>query len=144
MNDDNPRKPPGFKTFAEMEPEQRREMGRIGGIKSGEAKRRKKAMKEALAVLLEMPMKKGKIVDTEAIKNFAALRGRNISVNDAILIAQVQRALQGNVQSAEFIRDTSGQKPVEDISLSGSIGMVQIIDDVPDEDEDDAPTDYTD
>lgn len=73
----------------------------------------------------------------EAIKNFAALRGKNITVNEAILIAQLQKALQGNVQSAEFIRDTSGQKPIEDINMSGSVGLVQIIDDIPDEDDED-------
>lgn len=135
---DNPRKPAHFKTFGEMTPEERKEMGRIGGIKSGETKRRKKAMKEVLGILLDMPMKAGKAADVESIKNFAALRGRNITVNEAILISQIQRAIQGDVKSAEFVRDTSGQRPIEDINMSGSVGLVQIIDDVPDEgDQDD-------
>ena len=132
MSDDAPKK-----KISEMTREELQAAGRLGGKKSGETKRRKKAMKEVLGVLLDMPMKAGKAADVEAIKNFAALRGRNITVSEAILIAQIQRALQGNVPSAEFIRDTSGQKPVEDINMSGSVGLVQIIDDVPDEDEDD-------
>lgn len=132
MSDDAPKK-----KISEMTREELQAAGRLGGKKSGETKRRKKAMKEVLGVLLDMPMKAGKAADVEAIRNFAALRGRNITVSEAILIAQIQRALQGNVQSAEFIRDTSGQKPVEDINMSGSVGLVQIIDDVPDEDEDD-------
>lgn len=128
--------------FDKMTPEQRRELGRQGGIKSGETKRRKKAMKDILSVLLDMPIKPGKAADMEAIKNFAALKGKNITVSEAILIAQLQKALQGNVQSAEFIRDTSGQKPVEDINMTGSLDMVQIIDNIPDtEDEDDDDTD---
>lgn len=132
MSDDAPKK-----KISEMTREELQAAGRLGGKKSGETKRRKKAMKEVLGVLLDMPMKAGKAADVEAIRNFAALRGRNITVSEAILIAQIQRALQGNVPSAEFIRDTSGQKPVEDINMSGSVGLVQIIDDVPDEDEDD-------
>lgn len=129
--------PNPIKTFKDMTPEERRELGRQGGIKSGETKRRKKAMKDILGVLLDMPIKPGKAADMEAIKNFAALKGKNITVSEAILIAQLQKALQGNVQSAEFIRDTSGQKPVEDINMTGSLDMVQIIDDIPDtEDED--------
>lgn len=126
----------GKKIF-EMTTEERQAAGRKGGLKSAEVRKQKKQMKEVLGVLLDMPMKKGKQVDVESVRDFASLRGRNISVGDAILIAQIQRAMQGNVQSAEFIRDTSGQKPVEDINMSGQIGMVQIIDDVPDEDDDD-------
>lgn len=129
--------PNPLKKFSDMTPEERSELGRKGGVKSGETKRRKKAMKDILGVLLDMPIKPGKAADMEAIKNFAALKGKNITVSEAILIAQLQRALQGNVQSAEFIRDTSGQKPVEDINMSGSLDMVQIIDNIPDEDDDD-------
>lgn len=129
--------PNPLKKFSDMTPEERSEHGRRGGIKSGETKRRKKAMKDILSVLLDMPIKPGKAADMEAIKNFAALKGKNITVSEAILIAQLQKALQGNVQSAEFIRDTSGQKPVEDINMSGSLDMVQIIDNIPDEDDDD-------
>lgn len=97
--------------FQNMTPEQRREYGRLGGIKSGETKRRKKALKETLDVLLTMPMRTGKAADVEAIKNFAAIKGKNISVQEAMLIAMLQRALKGDVKAAEFIRDTAGQKP---------------------------------
>ena len=41
--------------FKDMTPEQRAEYGRQGGIKSGESKRNKKAMREMLEVLLDMP-----------------------------------------------------------------------------------------
>jgi hypothetical protein len=51
--------------FELMTPEQRAEYGRQGGIKSGETKRKKKAMKETLEVLLSMPMKNGKTSDVE-------------------------------------------------------------------------------
>lgn len=97
--------------FANMTPEQRRENGRKGGIASGEAKRKKKAMRDRLEILLELPMRAGKGTDLEAIKNFAALKGKNITVQDAMMIAQIQKALKGDTNAAAFVRDTAGENP---------------------------------
>ena len=97
--------------FANMTPEQRRENGRKGGIASGEAKRRKKAMRERLEILLELPMRAGKGADLETIKNFAAIKGKNITVQDALMVAQIQKALKGDTTAATFVRDTAGDNP---------------------------------
>ncbi len=104
---------------SERSPEERQENGRKGGIASGEAKRRKKAMRERLEILLEMPIKSGKGADIEAIKNFAALKGKNITVEDAMMIAQIQKALKGDTTAAAFVRDTSGQNP--GVKIEGEI-----------------------
>lgn len=96
-------------------PEERRELGRKGGIASGEAKRAKKAMRERLEILLELPMKAGREADLETIKNFAALKGKNITVQDAMMIAQIQKALKGDTTAAAFVRDTAGQNPATKI-----------------------------
>ena len=97
--------------FSNMTPEQRREYARLGGIASGEAKRAKKAMRERLEIILDMPLKAGKGADIEAIRNFAALKGKNITVQDAMMIAQIQKALKGDTNAATFVRDTAGQNP---------------------------------
>ena len=104
--------------FSSMTPEQRRENGRKGGIASGEAKRKKKAMRERLEILLSLPMKSGKEADIEAIKNWAALKGKNITVQDAMMIAQIQKALKGDTTAAAFVRDTAGQKPVDNVDMT--------------------------
>jgi hypothetical protein len=104
--------------FSLMTPEQRAENGRKGGIASGEAKRKKKAMRETLDVLLAMPMKSGKYADIEAIKNFAALKGKNINVQEAMVISMLQRAMKGDVRAAEWIRDTAGQRPVDTMNMN--------------------------
>lgn len=111
-------------SFADMTPEQRAEYGRKGGRKSVEVRRRKKEMKEVLNVLLEMPLNGGKLSMVENIKAFKDLKGKNIDVNTAIMVAQVQKALKGDIQAATFIRDTSGQKPQDDVNISGSIPVV--------------------
>ena len=92
-----------------------------GGIASGKARREKKAMKETLATLLSMPLKNGKALDLEEVKSVAALKGKNITVQEAIMLAQIQKAVKGDTRAAEFIRDSSGNKPKEGIELSGGI-----------------------
>lgn len=95
-----------------------RERAQKGGIASGKARREKKAMRETLEALLSMPMKSGKTADVEAIKNFAELKGKNITVQDAMVIAMLQKAMKGNVTAAEWIRDTAGQKPVDNANVN--------------------------
>lgn len=105
-------------------PEERRANGRKGGLLCAEGKRKKKAMKETLEVLLSMPLNKKKCYSVEEIESFAQLKGKNISVETAIVLKQVQRALSGDLQSAEFVRDTSGQMPTKDVSVTGALPVV--------------------
>lgn len=106
------------KSFKDMTTKELQEAGRKGGIKSGETKRNKKAMKETLELLLSMPLKNRKLIEPEQIKSFADLNGKNIDIQTAILIAQIQKALKGSVTSAEFLRDTVGQRPEDIINLN--------------------------
>lgn len=98
--------------------EEAKKRGRAGGIASGKARREKKAMRETLDILLSMPMKDGAYADVESIQSFASIKGKNISVQEAILIAQVQKAMKGDTKAAEYVRDTIGQKPGENVELS--------------------------
>lgn len=102
------------------------ECGRQGGIASGEAKRAKKGMQNIAKWLLEMPLTDGKET-AEDIKNFAELEGKNITVEQAILLMQIEKALKGDLQSATFVRDTSGQKPIDKVETTE---VPKIIDDV--------------
>lgn len=101
--------------------EEARERGRLGGIASGKARREKKAMRDTLEALLAMSLKNGKQASVENIKSLAAMKGKNISVQEAVMFAQIQRALKGDVRAAEFIRDTIGQKPVDNMNVVGEV-----------------------
>ncbi len=98
--------------------EEAREKGKKGGIASGKARRERKAMKDTLEVLLSMPLKDGKSTNIEAIRNLAAVKGKNITVQEAIMLAQIQKAMKGDTRAAEFVRDSSGNKPKDDVSMS--------------------------
>lgn len=99
----------------DLTPEQARENGRKGGKASVKAKRERKQMRETLEILLNMPLKGGKSADVEEIRNFAAIKGKNISVQDALLLSMIQRALKGNVRAAEYVRDTIGENPIQKV-----------------------------
>lgn len=92
-----------------------------GGIASGKARREKKAMKETLALLLSMPLQAGDAADIEEIQNYAAIKGKNITVQEAIMMAQIKKAVKGDTRAAEFIRDSSGNKPVDGLEISGNV-----------------------
>lgn len=75
-----------------------KERGKKGGIASGEARRKKKTIRETLEMMLS-----GKMPD-------GATR------QDAIVVALMEKALSGDVRAFEAIRDSIGEKPVNAIS----------------------------
>ena len=99
----------------ERSPEERSEIAKAGGQASGKAKREKKRAKEILDIFLAMPLRKRAIADIQDIQSYEQLKGKNITVNEAIQLKQVQRALSGDLSSATYIRDTIGEKPTEKV-----------------------------
>mgnify|MGYP003571256718 CR=1 FL=1 len=99
--------------------EQAKAKGARGGKASGETKRQRKNFQAAAEAILGMGTKAGTLYSTDEIVNLGTLIGKNITVQEAIIIAQVQRALKGDIRAAEFVRDSAGQKPVErsDVAL---------------------------
>lgn len=87
-----------------------RRNGAKGGIASGKARREKKAMKDTLETLLAMSLKDGQVAGLDEIQSIASVKGKNITVQEAIMLAQIQKAMKGDTRAAEYIRDTSGQK----------------------------------
>lgn len=103
------------------------EAGKKAGVASGIAKRRKKLMRESLEILCQLPAKGGRATDVESIKNFAELKGKNITVEQAMLIAQIKKALGGDTKAIEFIRDTMGQKPVDEKKVETTSNDVNLL-----------------
>lgn len=88
--------------------EEQREIARKGGIASGEARRRKKTLKEELIDLLE-----------------------SNDNNNKISVALLKKALDGDIQAFTTIRDTIGEKQAE--KLEGEFGVTNIRVDIEDE-----------
>ena len=83
---------------SERTPSELREMARNGGLASGEARRKRKTLKEELLLMLE---------DEE--------------VQKSVTIALINQAQKGNVKAYEMIRDTIEEKPVEKVQSTQTI-----------------------
>lgn len=99
-------------SLADRTMEERQEIGRVGGIKSGESKRRMKTFKEELQSILETEMLNAK--------------GEKVSYQKNINSALILKAAKGDVRAYEVIRDTLGQRPKDEkevVVMSGDDGL---------------------
>ena len=107
-----------YGSFEHMTSEQLSEAGKKGGKASVEARRRRKELKETLEILLNMSLdKRRKNVDIEKIQAFADLKGKNVTVDEAMMMKLVQKALSGDLNSISMIRDTIGEKPSDKVEV---------------------------
>lgn len=97
-----------LKPVTERSKAEAREISRKGGIKSGEARRAKKTMREMLKYLLEQDIQNSK--------------GEKKTTLEAVMVAQLKQALKGDTKAATFIRDTIGEKPLDKQEITGKNG----------------------
>lgn len=83
------------------------ERGRKGGIASGEARERKKNMKEATRLLLRMPVVYRSVKD--GMKQLG-IDSEEMTNQMAIIVSMYKEAMSGNVKAAEFLRATLGDE----------------------------------
>ena len=103
---------------------EQREYTKKGGIRSGEVRRQRKAMKEQMEMLLSLPYKKQSEIEELGIDK------ENIDNQMAIIVAMYKKALNGDVQAFNTIREVT-----QDNQNPNSESRVQIINDLPEEDE---------
>lgn len=99
--------------FDKKTPEELLEITRRGGRASQKKAKARKQMKETLETILAMPLYPGEKHSLKQTGSLANVKGKNITVCQAIMIAQVQNALAGDAKSAQFIRDTMGLNPTD-------------------------------
>jgi len=86
-----------------------------GGIASGEARRKKKTMKELVNIMLNCRIKDKSQIE-KLQKFFPDLDVEEMTISSLMLTKQIDKAIKlGDTKSFEVVRDTSGQKPVETI-----------------------------
>ena len=93
---------------------ERRKIAKQGGKKSGEVRREKKTMRETIEMLLSLPINEDKCADIEEAKSIIEMSGKNITVVEGIILAQIKKALKGDTTALVFLRDTVGEKPTND------------------------------
>lgn len=84
--------------------EEQRRIAQMGGKASGEARRRKKTLRETLITLL----------NTENYE----MDGKKVDGYVATALALIKKALKGDVPAITALRDTVGEKPREELDIS--------------------------
>ena len=84
--------------------EEARERGRKGGKASGEARRRKKELRELIEAAF----------DREIVNNAT---GERMRTDEAMVLKQIQNALEGDTKAFVVLRDTAGQMPIQRVEV---------------------------
>lgn len=87
-------------------------MGFKGGKASGEARRRRKTMREQLELLMGLKLAKKDVQDK---LKALGINDTEIDNQMAMQVVMFQEALKGNTKAYELIRDTLGERPIEHI-----------------------------
>lgn len=77
---------------------------RKGGRKSGEARRAKKSLREAMQILMDADL--------------TGKDGKTMTGTEAMAAKAFQAALKGDWKAWELVRDTSGQRPVDKVMIA--------------------------
>ena len=108
---------------------EQREYAKKGGQKSGEVRRKRKAMKEQMEMLLSLPFKSTKQLN---FMKDLGIEEDNIDNQMALIVAMYGKALKGDVQAFNTIREV-----VQDEKTVKDEDRVQIINDLPNEEDED-------
>ena len=75
--------------------EEARERGRKGGLASGEARRKRKTLKEELLLMLSEG-----------------------ETQQSVTLALIEKAMSGDTKAFEVIRDTIGERPIDKVMIA--------------------------
>lgn len=74
--------------------------GKKGGDQSGRARRRKKLLKDTVNMLLALPMQEGRL---DRLTDLKSIKDKNITVEEAMVLKQIQNAMKGDLRAFESI-----------------------------------------
>lgn len=101
-------------------PDEWAEIARKGQTAQAEGRRRKRALREVLDALLSMEYTGNALDGNElatAAQEAAKKQGKSLDQYDAVAIAQIIKAQDGDTAAAAWVRDSAGDKPGETLAV---------------------------
>lgn len=99
--------------IADATPEEKKAIAVAGGKACGEARRRRAAMREVARTMLDTELR-----TNDSLREQLEERGfQDFTEASAVLLAQLNRARAGDTEAAKFLRDTSGQRPADQVAI---------------------------
>lgn len=96
------------------------ESGKAGGIASGVAKRRNKSMIQTWEVIRKMTLSPGEHDSVEEVQNVADVKGANLTVEEAIILAQANKAMRGDTRAAELLMKWTDQNKTAQAAMKAT------------------------
>lgn len=113
------------KTLDQQTPERRKEIQQMGAAASNQVQAKRRTIQEICQTVLAMDLPENVTLSDEdasqIAQKVAEKTGKPVTVYDAIVCAQTAAAMQGNTKAAEYIRDSAGDKPGENVRLDADI-----------------------
>jgi hypothetical protein len=118
VNDQNLIKPKRDQTA-----EQRKAAASKAGKAAAKKRREKKQMQEIAKIVLHMPFEgtDAQLDDLEGL-SFEDYPDRKLTVSEISILKVAKKAMRGDIAAIQFLRDTAGERPVEQIEVSADIG----------------------
>lgn len=116
-------------------PKEVRENGRKGGVASGKARQKKRLMKDLVIEMLNSKIWSDEL-KAKILNVFPEMEDEKMQVQTAMIASQIQKAMKGDAKAFELMRDTAGQKPVEQ-QVIGFDETNKLVIDLDDDNEDD-------
>ena len=98
-----------LKPFDQRTEDEQREIRKKGGIKSGESRRRKKALRTALKEAISLSLKDLHPDLKNGIMRAARIRDDGLTIGDAVLGSIVRSACAGDPKMMKILLDTIGE-----------------------------------
>ena len=112
------------KTLDQQPPERKREIQQAGAAASNKVQAKRRTIRDIYADLLQQPDTVQGLEDQElagVAQKRAQERGKVLTVYDAIAVAMAAKAKAGDVKAAVFVRDSAGDKPVDQVQQVGEV-----------------------
>ena len=106
-------------SMANRTEEERKALGRKGGLKTQERNRLNRTAQEVMQMYLNCQISRSKA--REKLGDKADLLPDNATLFDVITLRQIMESEEGNTKAFEVVRDTAGFKPTERQEISAEI-----------------------
>lgn len=114
-----PKEYKNLKPFNTRPVEEQREIQRKGGKARAEQMKQRMTMKENLNLLLQCKLSNQQSI--EIADELANLVGEDTSVQNILMIQTIKQAMSGDTKAIALVRDTIGEKPVEESVVTADI-----------------------
>ncbi len=111
-----------LKPFNAMSKEEHSELSRRGALKTAEIKRQKRTMKESALSILELSVKREEAETITSNPELIEKLPEDLQLQDLMNLSLAKEVIEnGNARAYEALRDTSGQRPKDQVEIEADI-----------------------